>query len=193
MAAQDIAEVVPRVRRALEGPIPVNPALTDEAVKAVAADAVADLILLTDGRWTHTLSITARDSTTTYPTEWAVDPALTLPEQSLVAFQAALTNIGVVMRDMKVSERIRNEAQEWEWQISASGIRDWLKALTEQRDAALQSVFENNPVLVRVASILHARDPVGAALIERFVPESQEILPSPVPRYLGDDEFVYGR
>lgn len=183
MAAQDIAELVPRVRRALEGPLPVNPALTDEAVMAVTADAVADLILLMNGRWAHQLVITDRDSTSNFPTEWAVDPGLTPAEESLVAFQAAIANLGTVLRDMKVSERIKNEAQEWEWQKSGTGIREWLKQLIAMRDQALTNVFAANPVLARVASILHARDPVGAALVERFVPEAAAVYLPPEQQF----------
>ena len=192
MAAQDIAEIVPRVRRALEGPIPVNPALTDEAVEAVAADAVADLILFTNGRWGHQLVVTDRDDTTNIPTEWGVDPGLTPADESLVAYQAALTNVGVLLKDMKVSERIKNESQEWEWQLSASGVRDWLKALIDLRDTALESVFAGNPVLPRVASILHARDPVGAALVERFVPDSAEVISPPPFGALSTETYGFG-
>lgn len=183
MAAQDIAEIVPRVRRALEGPIPVNPALTDESVQAVAADAVADLILLTNGKWPHQLVVTHRDGND-WPDEWEVDPGLSPQEESLVAFQAAISNVGVVLRDMKVSERIKNEAQEWEWSKSASGIRDWLKALIDQRNLALNTVAATYPVMARVASILYARDPQAAALVERFVPEAGgAVLPASTPTF----------
>lgn len=192
MAAQDIAEIVPRVRRALEGPIPVNPALTDGTVKAVAADAVADLILFTNARWPHKLVVSDRDPDTNYPTEWGVDPGLAPEDESLVAYQAALTNVGVLMRDMKVMERVKDEAKEWEWQISASAIRDWLKALIDSRDRALEAVFAGTPVVARVASMLHARDPVGAALVERFVPEAAMVVAPPPIYQLPDQTFGFG-
>lgn len=192
MAAQDIAEIVPRVRRALEGPIPVNPALTEGAVKAVTADAVADLILFTNGRWPHQLVVAHRDDDTNYPDEWSVDPGLTPSDESLVAYQAALTNVGVLMRDMKVSERIKDEAKEWEWQLSATAVRDWLKALIDARDRALESVFAGTPVVARVASILHARDPVGAALVERFVPDSAQVIAPPPYPSLPTETFGFG-
>lgn len=172
MPPQDVAELVPRVRRALEGPLPVSSALTDSQVKAAAADAVADLILLTNGEWGHTLAVTERADDTNYPEEWAVDPGLSPDEESLVAWQAAISSVGVILRDSKVSETIRNEAQEWSWEKSASGMRDWLKFLIDQRDAALRTAALTAPVFARVASILHARDP-GAEMIE---PWTQRLL-----------------
>jgi hypothetical protein len=165
---QDVAQLVPRVRRALEGPLPVDSTLTDEQVTAVAADAVADLILLTQGEWPYTLSVANRDGNG-YPDKWEVSPELSPDNEGLVAWQAAITAIGTVMRDMKVSETVRNEAQEWSYQRSATVMRDWLKTLVEQRDAALKRLEAANPVYARVASLLATRDAQTAALIEPWV------------------------
>lgn len=167
MAAQDVGELAPRVRRALEGPVPVVGGLTDGQLTAVAADAIADLILLTAGEWGHSLAQGPPDSTGN-PT-FTVDPKLSLQEQSLVAMQAALTHFFHTMRDVKVAERIKNEGQEWEFSRSANAVRDWIKLLTDQRDAALAALQRQNPVMARVASILAVRDAVASAYIEPWL------------------------
>jgi hypothetical protein len=57
MAAQDVRELIPRVRRAMEGPVPPAVPLSDEAVLAATADALSDIILLTVGEWGHVPAI----------------------------------------------------------------------------------------------------------------------------------------
>ena len=77
----DIRVMVPRVRRALEG-AGAPPVLTDDAIKDLTADAIAEVILYTGGVFGHELVVTARDDATNAPTEYATDPELTLSEQS---------------------------------------------------------------------------------------------------------------
>lgn len=165
--AQDVAELVPRVRRAIEGPVAeTGPgALTEAALAAMAADAIADVILLTSGSWPHTLEVTGRDAQD-HPSEWAVDPGLSLPEESVIAAQAAITYFFHQVRNVRTSEQITNEGQTWSYSISANLLRDQIKLLQEQRDAALSSLLDANPVLARYASLLAARDSLGAALLE---------------------------
>lgn len=170
MPPQDVRELVPRVRRALEGPVPVEVGgLSEEQVEAAAADAIADLIMLTSGEWDHKLTVTETDDDTGYPKHYAVDPGLELHEQSLVAAQAALSHVFHVLRETKVSETIRNEGQEWSFQRSSTMLRDYLNALKEQRDAALKALEAQNPVLVRVSSILAVRDRLASAVIEPWL------------------------
>lgn len=169
MAAQDVRELVPRVRRAIEGPVPLaTGALTDEQIEALTADCIADIILMTNGAWEHTLVVSERDGEQV-PISWAVDPALELQEESIVAAQAAVTYFFHQFRDLKTSERIRDEGTEWEWATSATLLRDHLKALVEQRDAALAAIKADNPVMARYASFLQVRDPLMAAVIEPYV------------------------
>jgi hypothetical protein len=169
MAAQDVAELTPRVRRAIEGPVPpATGSLTTEQLTPVAADAVGDLILVTAGRWPHTLTVTDRDATANFPTAWEVDPALDAAEEGLVAMQAAINYAVTFLKDMKTSERISNEGQDWEWTKSATALRDWLKLIQSQRDEALTALQERYPVMARVASFLATRDAVTAQLIEPY-------------------------
>lgn len=165
MAAQDVREIIPRVRRALEGPVPlVSGALTEDQLLAVTADAIADVILFTNGEWGHTLIVTDTDP----PSEWDVDPALTPEEESVVAYQAAITYTFQSFKNLKVSERIKNEGQEWEYTTSASVIRDFIKSLMELRNQALASA--NSPVMARYASILQVRDAAASYYLEPWVP-----------------------
>lgn len=166
MAAQDVREIIPRVRRAIEGPVTPPGALTDDQVLALAADALADVILLTAGQWEHELLVSERDETTNVPIEWTIDPELSLPEESMIAAQAAITYFFHQFKDLKVAQRIQNEGQEWEYQISATVLRDWIKMLQEQRDESLEALGRSNPALARYGSFLEVRDSVGAALLE---------------------------
>lgn len=166
MATQDVAELIPRVRRAIEGVGSVNPSgLIDADLEAAAADAIGDLILATGGAWKHTLAGTDGPPAT----HWAVDPGLTEPEIGLVAIQAALTYFVHVLRTQKVSQTIRTEGREWSYSLSASTLKDILKALKDQRDAALAGLEETVPVFTRVESFIRAHDSLTSALIEPWV------------------------
>jgi hypothetical protein len=168
VAAQDVAEIIPRVRRAIEGPVPLAPsdALTDTQLLAWTADAIGDIILITVGKWPHSLVVTERDTDTNVPTAWGVDPGLDPQEEGVVAAQAAIQFFFHQVKDMKVSERIVNEGQQWEWAKSATLLRDQIKLLTDQRNAMLEGLLEKFPVLARYASILEVRDRLGATLLE---------------------------
>lgn len=165
---QDVGDLVPRVRRAIEGPKPLalNDAgrLNDAQIEAAAADAIAEIILLTVGRWGHTLAALGTD-----PETWEVDPTLTIEEESLVAAQAALGYFFHDFKGRKISERIKNEGQEWEWSTSARLLQDQMKLLIDQRDAALNSLLQESPVLARYASFLTVRDQLAARVLEPYV------------------------
>lgn len=187
MAAQDVAELVPRVRRAIEGPTP-DGTVSDGTFLPTTADAVGDLILVTAGTWPHKLLITDRSNGATgYPTEWAVDPGLDPEEEGLVAMQAALNYAVTWLRDMKVSERIQNEAQHWEWTKSATALRDWLKLVTDQRDRALEALEQTYPVMVRVRSFLAVRDAQRWQVVQAVEPwlaggtGGNQLEPAPIP------------
>ena len=171
MATQDVRALVPRVRRAIEGPVPLaaSEALTESQVEALAADCVADIILLTSGDWGHKLEVSERDPQTDAPLHWGVTPELELEEESVVAAQAAVTYFFHVFRDRKVSERIRNEGVEWEWATSGALLRDHIKSLMDQRDAALAALKADHPALARFVSVLEVRDPLMSAVLEPWV------------------------
>lgn len=170
MAQQDVSELVPRVRRAVEGSVPpATGGLTDAQLLAITADAIADVILFTAGTWKHQLLVTARDSSSNAPTGWAVDPGLSPEEESLIAAQAALTYYFHIFKEMKTSERIKNESQEWEYAKSATLLRDQMAALKDQRDMALVAIARKTPILARYASFLEVRDRVASAYLEPWV------------------------
>lgn len=169
MAAQDVREIIPRVRRAIEGPVPLESGgLSDDQLLALTADCIADIILMTGGKWDHTLYITSIDDTTGVA-EYEVDPALSLPEESMVAAQAAVSYFFNRFGGGRTSERTRQADVEVEWAMSAQVLRDWLNYLIGQRDAALKVVMAANPVMARYASILEVRDRIGSALLEPWV------------------------
>jgi hypothetical protein len=164
-----LGELGPRVRRAIEGPKPLlvtDPnRLSDGEVENLTADAVAEIILVTQNSWGHTLTLDGAD-------DWSVDPALSQEEQVVVASQAALDYFFHQWKSAKVQERMKNEGREWEYTLSARLLQDQLKLLQARRDEALGALAANSPVLVRYASILHARDSVMATLIEPFTVEA---------------------
>lgn len=173
MAAQDVRELIPRVRRAIEGPVPLTSGgLSDGQVEALAADCIADIILLTEGLWGHMLVVTDTNDDGDYPIaeHWAVDPELSLPEQSLVAAQAAVQFFIYTVKEGKTAERIKNESREWEWQKSPTLLKDWFAELVKARDLALGTVTATNPPMARYASILAAREPLVASIIEPWSP-----------------------
>jgi hypothetical protein len=98
-----------------------------------------------------------------------VDPGLTAPEESLVAIQAALTFFVHALRTQKVAESIQTEGRQWSYQLSASTLRDILKALKDQRDLALAGLEEQTPVFARVHSFIQAHDSMTSALVEPWV------------------------
>jgi hypothetical protein len=153
----DVRLVIPRVRRAIDGPTAsssaaVSSTLNDEAIKDLIADAISEVI------W--------------YAPECDVTPDLSLPEQTVVVAQAALDYFWQVFRDMKVSERIANEAAQWEYTLSANLLAEQFKLLKANRDDALARILEDNPTLDVYASFLAVRDAEVAALIEPWTVEA---------------------
>lgn len=169
MAAQDVREFIPRVRRAIEGPVPlVTGALTDAQVEALAADSIADVILLTVGVWPHKLLVSERDADTNVPIHWEVDPELSPDEESVIAAQAGITYFFHLVKDVKVSETITNEGQTWDYELNGPLMRDQIKLLQDMRDKALLAVTRAHPVMAKYASILEVRDRVGSAMLEMW-------------------------
>lgn len=171
---RDVRVLIPRVRRAVDGPTAESPAavsatLTDNQIKDLIADAVADVILYTGGLFGKALNVTARDEFYQAPTEYQTSEELSLNEVAVITTQTALTYHFNRLRDMKVSERIANEAQEWEYSISANTLRDYLKALQDARDKALDSLKANNAALDSYESFLAVRDAGTSLAIEPWV------------------------
>lgn len=169
----DIRVMVPRVRRALEGPGSTGPladsaVLTDDQVTALIADAIADIILYTGSAFGHSLLATALDPFYQAPTAWETTEALTLTEQSVVVAQAALGYFFHQLKELKVSEEIADEASSWKYQLSSTLIRDQMKMLQDARDRALTAVGETQ-MTDSYHSFLAERDALASFFVEPWV------------------------
>jgi len=165
--AEDIRVLVPRVRRAVEG-VGRPAELSDDQVKDLVADAIADIILFTGGVFGHELVVTERDPVTGAPSEYATADELTLAEGSVIAAQAALTHIFHALRELMVQETIRDEGAEWSYSLSANLIRDQIKLLQDTRDRALEEVHDQHPIPTVFVSFLAERDATVALAVEPF-------------------------
>lgn len=178
--SQAVAEFTPRVRRAIEGPIPLADGapgrLTDGQVEALAADAIADIILQTAGNWPRQLIRVALP-----PDEsWAIEPAIPEVEQRMIAMQSALNFFFFVFQNAKTSEAITNEGQSYEWTKSAQAMVEQMRTLKDERDKALAGLLAEFPIMARYASILAVRDYQHYALIERWRVNEPDTLSSPL-------------
>lgn len=160
----DIRVMVPRVRRAVEGV--EGATLTDDQVKDLVADAVASVILYTGSAFGRQLLVTHRDAQG-IPDEYATDSPLTLPQQTVIAAQAALDHAWKMLVGFKTSETIRDEAQEWSYTVSAQAIRDAMKSLKDERDKALSALDDGT--LAEYSSFVAVRDIQTSRAVEPWV------------------------
>jgi hypothetical protein len=165
----DVRVLVPRIRRAVEG-AGAPAVLADDAVKDLAADAIAAVILYSGSVFGKQLLVTATDSATGAPSEYATSAPLNLQEGTVIAAQAALDYFFHRFAEMKTSETIQDEAQSWTYTLSAQLLRDQLKLLSEQRDKALEALSGAlGPALDSYASFIATRDLHTSMLIEPWV------------------------
>lgn len=147
--------------------------LTDDEVKDAVADAISDVILLTGGVFGKALEVTARDDAYQAPTEYRTSGELSLEEGSVIAAQVGLTYHYNFFRAQKVSERIINEAQEWDYSLSANVALGHIKALQDQRDRALDAITAMTAAPMEAyASFLATRDSLVSQAIEPWVDAS---------------------
>lgn len=165
----DVRVLVPRVRRAIEG-AGATATLSDDAVKDLVADALAEILLFTGSVFGHTLIVTG--TTAGAPDEYATSEPLELDEAAVVAAQAALDYFFHEFRGAKTSERISDEAQDWEYSTSAQLLRDQLALLIRRRDEALAALTREGHVLDAYVSLLEERDVTVARQIEPFTVSS---------------------
>ena len=164
--------MVPRVRRAVEG-VGVPAVLTDDQVKDLTADAIAAVILYTGSAFGKDLVVTDY-AAGNVPDEYATSDALTLPEQTVVAVQAALDFFFVQFAATKVSETIADEAQTWTYQLSSTVIRDRLAQLRAERDRALDALMEGDPAgFEAYSSFIAVRDQQVSMRVEPWVDAMQ--------------------
>lgn len=167
MAQTDIRVMVPRVRRAVEG-VGGAATLTDDQVKDLVADAVADVILYSGSAFGQQLVVTDTEGAPPYPSEYATSDELTLPEQGVIASQAALNHFFFAFAGVKTSEKIVQEGRSFEWTSSAQLLRDRLAMLIAQRDRALEALA-GGARLDAYVSFVAVRDGLTSALIEPWV------------------------
>lgn len=171
----DVKVLIPRVRRALDGPAATAPdapsnTYTDEELKSLIADAIGEIIFFTGGAFPHTLNVADRDETYSSPTEWTVDPPLGEAQASVVAAQAALNTFFFSLRDLKMSETISDEGQSWDYTLSATLVRDQMQYLIALRDRALEQIKAEQAVyLDAYVSYVHERDILASAYVEPFI------------------------
>lgn len=169
MPVTDVRIMTNRVRRAVEG-VAGPDVLTDDEVKDLIADALADIVLYSgSGVFGKALLVTGR-GVNDEPDEYATSDELTLPETSVVAAQAALTYFFYAFSSLKTSEKIADEAQSWEYSLSATLLKDQLALLIANRDRALAQVTASGLWASEgYESFLAARDVYTSRLVEPWV------------------------
>jgi hypothetical protein len=165
----DIRVLVPQVQRAVEGVVRATWTLTVDEVKDLVADAAADVVLYTGSLFGAQLVVTHVDDVTQAPDEYATSAALPPEQAAVVAAQAALSYFFYRFSGSKMSERIADEASEWEYTLSPSLLAGQLRLLQEERDRALNSIpppIGGNDIYV---SFLAQRDQLTSRLVEPWV------------------------
>ena len=174
---RDTRVLIPRVRRALEGPDAVSGSaavaagsLNDDQINAVVADAVADVIFYSGGLFGHTLNVEERDEDYMAPIAWTIDPELTEPEATVIVAQAALNYFFSWAKTIKTSQTISDEGQEWSYTLSAQLLSDQIKALRDARDRALEQLaLDGNSANDAWINTIAERDAQTSAIIEPWV------------------------
>lgn len=170
---RDTRVLIPRVRRGLEGALGTGSAnvaasqFTDDQVNALIADAIADCILYTGGLFGHKLEVTEREAEGYMaPIAWQVEPAFSEDEGSVIVAQAQLNYFFFTLKNLKVSETIRDEATEWSYQLSANALTEYLKQLRQARNEALDRIKDASGPVEAWESFLQTRDTFTASIIE---------------------------
>lgn len=167
----DVRLLIPRVRRAIDGPTAdsesaTSATLTDAQVKDVIADAAANVIFYSNGSWPFQLLVTEYESE--IPTEYEITPDPDLPDQTLLVAQAALDYFFHEFRDKKIQETIVNEARTWEYQLSANLLLEQFRFLQRMRDQAIEQIG-NDDAFTTYVSFIQVRDAATSMIIEPYV------------------------
>lgn len=181
---RDLRVLIPACRRAIDGPqasAPDSPSTTlnDSEVLALVADATADLILFTHGNeaFGYQLMPTARDPHYMAPVAWATDQERVPAADAAILSQAALNHYFWLIKTLKVSETLKNEAVDWSYNLSANVIAAWIQYLIDNRDKAIAALQVINVPMDRYISLVAERDRMAAAWLEPWVTE----IGAPVP------------
>jgi hypothetical protein len=199
---RDLRVMIPRMRRAIDGPRATSSAsvaatLSDSEVLGLIADSTANVILLTGGSlvFGYELEPTHYDPFYKAPDQWQTNKELTPLAQDVIIAQGAIDFYAHKLRSEPfTSEKIADEAQQWEWTKSAQMMSVQLKMLAEVRDRALEMLERiNAPVEAYISSVAE-RDKLAAVYLEPWVSE----IGAPVPwsglsaAYIGGFDFRFG-
>lgn len=170
---RDVRVLIPRTRRAVEGPDALASgmtagSLTDDAVTALIADSIASVIFYSGSLFGHELEVVARDPFYLAPIAWRTDTSLTEPEATIIIAQAALDYFLHTLQDM-TSEEIVDEGQRWAWARSAQVISGHMDALRKARDRALEELSQSEVILDGYASFIATRDAAASHAVEPWV------------------------
>lgn len=181
---RDLRTLIPACRRAIDGPMTTSPAapsatLDDPQVLALIADATAMLILQTQGNeaFGYQLIPTARDPFYQAPIAWMTDKQRVPAADAAILSQAALDHYFWTIKLLKVSETMKNEAVEWEYNLSANVIASWMKYLIDNRDKAIAALQVINAPMDVYISLVAERDRLSAAWLEPWVSEVGAVVP----------------
>jgi hypothetical protein len=171
---RDLRTLIPRARRVLDGPHATSEhaaasTMTDEEILGVIADAVANVILYTGAGFGVSLEVVSRDPFYMAPNAWRTSTAMTTQEESVVICEALIDYYVAGLQQTKVRETIKDEGQEWTYELSANLLRDQLKLLMDARDRALAAIADQSN-LDEYVSFIAERDAVVATLIEPWGP-----------------------
>lgn len=178
----DIRVLIPRMRRALDGPTATSSAsvsstLDDTQVTNVIADAIAEVIFFSSSAFGKTLEVTERDSYYQAPVAWKTSEPLSEPEATVITCQGALSYFYNSLSGLKTSETTKEADREWSWAISASALAERVKDLRAQRDKAIDLLTAQNVIAEDWVNTLEVRDAYTDMLIEPFL-SSGGYLPS---------------
>jgi hypothetical protein len=170
----DVRVLIPRMRRALDGPeatgsAAVSAKLSDDQVTAVIADAIADVIFYSSGAFPHKLEVVERDTAYMAPSAWKTDTPMSEDEQSVIVAQAALNYFLNSLSNLKSSETLKEADREWTWAISASALAERVKELRAQRDKAVELLTAQNVIAEAWINTLEVRDRYTDMLIEPYL------------------------
>lgn len=184
----DIRVMIPRMRRALDGPqasssASVSSTLDDTQITSVIADAIAEVIFYSSSAFGKTLDVVERDPVYLAPIVWKTSEPLTEPEITVITAQGALTYVYNSLTGLKTSETTKEADREWAWSISASALAERVKDLRVQRDKAIELLTSQNVIAEDWVNTLNVRDAYTDLLIEPYLstggylPSGQEFDP----------------
>lgn len=175
---RDTRVLIPRLRRALDGPqatssASISATLSDEQLNAIGADAIGSIIFYSGNLFGCTLEVNERDPVYQSPISWFTEPALSEAKATAVVAQAALDYFFMHLSTQtggKTAETIKDEATEWSWEVSAQSVVERLRQLRADRDLALETLTEEGyEVDSSWVSFIAVRDGRTSFLIEPWI------------------------